>query len=344
MNVKSLVQVAEKVRKDHRIALLKRAKSVLMKRDVTLMEISDILGVSPREATHIIDEIALQGHSVKVMDGEVGITKQFPQPVRKSVDAKAFFDGKRYRFGAVACTHLASRYARLDVLRALYDIYEQEGISTVYHAGNLVDGECRFNKHDLLTRAGFEAQVEYVCEEYPEKKGIVTKFITGDDHEGWWMQREGINFGERLMQTAFAGGRKDLQYIGHAEVDISIKAPQGQAWMRVVHPGGGSAYAISYTAQKLVESYQGGEKPHILLMGHYHKFDWGYPREVHTVQVGCVEDQTLFMRKKKIQAMVGGCIIEFHQSPTGEVNRFSGEWIPFYDKGFYEKGDRYKVW
>ena len=111
-----------------------------------------------------------------------------------------------------------------------------------------------------------------------------------------------------------------------------------------MHPGGGSAYAISYTAQKIVESLQGGEKPHFMLLGHYHKFNQGYPREVHTVQGGTTQDQTPFMRKQKIQAHVGFCIIRFHQAETGEINRFNVEWVPFYDKGFYEKGDKYRRW
>ena len=106
----------------------------------------------------------------------------------------------------------------------------------------------------------------------------------------------------------------------------------------MVHPGGGSAYAISYTDQKRVESYQGGEKPSIEIAGHYHKWNVGYPREVHTVQAGCTCDQTLFMRKKKLQAHVGFLVVKIKQDSTdGHVVRFAPEWFPFYDRGFYEK-------
>jgi len=108
--------------------------------------------------------------------------------------------------------------------------------------------------------------------------------------------------------------------------------------MRVVHPGGGSAYAISYTDQKRVESYQGGEKPSIELVGHYHKYNVGYPREVTTVQAGCTCDQTLFMRKKRLQAMVGFLIVEIQQDKSdGHIDRVRHEFFPFFDRGFYER-------
>ncbi len=45
------------------------------------------------------------------------------------------------------------------------------------------------------------------------------------------------------------------------------------------------------------------------------------------------------MRKKKIQAHVGGLIVCFYQAETGEVNRFRVGWILYYDRRFYQKVD-----
>jgi hypothetical protein len=63
-----------------------------------------------------------------------------------------------------------------------------------------------------------------------------------------------------------------------------------------------------------------------------------YPREVWVVDTGTTCDQTGFMRKKLLQAMVGFCIVEVHRHPRGGVNRFRPEFLPFYDRGFY--GDK----
>jgi hypothetical protein len=74
-----------------------------------------------------------------------------------------------------------------------------------------------------------------------------------------------------------------------------------------------------------------------LLIGHYHKFEYGYPREVHCIQAGCTEDQSLFMRKKKIAAHVGFCEVKIRQDSRGAVVRCAVEWFPYYDRGYYER-------
>lgn len=320
------------------------AKKLLLNRRTTLLELADKLDCSPSQARDVISRLQSKGHNVSVAEHGAEIIKAVEPLERLVIDSKDFFNGKEHKFGALGDTHLYSKYARLDVLRTVYEIYGRDGITTVFHTGNIVDGECRFNKYDLVGPSGIDAQIEYLLNEYPQVSGITTKFITGDDHEGWWVNREGINVGELIQQKALKYGRKDLEFIGHMERDILLKAPKGEAYMRIVHPGGGSSYAVSYSAQKLVESYSGGEKPHILILGHYHKFDHSYYREVHTLQTGCVQSQTPFMRKLKLQAHVGATEVSFHQSPTGEINRFSVMWLPFYDTEFYTQKEKYKRW
>ena len=321
-----------------------KVKKLLLAKSYSLVELADKLGVTPKTVTESLARLKDAGHNVDVRHEQVSLNKDVQAGNRIIVNSADFFDGKDFKFGALGDTHLYSKYERLDVLNALYDIYEREGITTVYHTGNAVDGEFRFNKFDLQGPSGIGPQIEYFAKNYPQRDGITTYFITGDDHEGWWINREAVNIGKLMQDTAESLGRTDLKFIGHVETDIVLRAPKGEAVMRVMHPGGGSAYATSYTAQKIVESFQGGEKPHILLIGHYHKLEYGYPREVHVVQTGCTQDQTPFMRKQKIQAHVGGTIIRFHQANTGEINRFSVEFFPFYDRKFYEKGDKYKRW
>jgi len=322
-----------------------KVKKVLVGKKLTLSELADKIGVAPKEVAASVKRLEGAGHNVHLAENEVSIHNSMPQGGKHVVDAKDFTSkGKWYKFGAMGDTHLYSKYCRLDVAECLYDIFEEEGIDTVYHTGNMIEGEARFNKFDLVGPSGMGRQVEYNAKYYPRRDGITTKFITGDDHEGWYINREGVNIGRLLESAAEDEGRKDLQWIGHVEADVKLTAPKGEAWMRVMHPGGGSSYAVSYSEQKLVESFQGGEKPRILLVGHYHKYNQGYSREVHTVQTGCTQDQTTFLRKLKIQAHVGGTIIQFHQAETGEINRFQVQWIPFYDQKFYVSKDKYRRW
>ncbi len=344
MNVDQLLEATKKAKHERAANLEKKAHKILLRENLTLVDLADRLDCAPREANQIILNLRNKGYNLSLRNGEASVASEIPCSPPLVISSKRFFDGKWHKFGLLGDTHLCSKWARLDVLRALYDIYEREGVTTVLHAGNIVDGECRFNRHELVVKSGFEPQAEYLAAEYPQRKGIETWFITGEDHEGWWVQREGINVGERLQQTAQKAGRNDLRWIGHTERDIYFKAKNGSAWARIMHPGGGTAYAISYTTQKLVESFQGGEKPHMLFVGHYHKYEHGYPREVHVVQSGCVQDQSSFMRRRKIQAHVGGAIVRFHQSDSGEISRFVCEWIPFYDRKFYAGTDKFSTW
>jgi len=344
MKADQLLKAAKSATVTEAAAQEKKAKKLLRRRNVTLVEFANGLDCSPSKAEAIIEKLKLDGYNVSLKDGEVFLSCEIPSAPPLVVNSKDFFDGKRYKFGALGDSHLCNRHARLDVLNSLYDIYEREGITRVFHTGNIVDGEFRFNRHELLVRSGFEPQIEYLVNEYPERKGIETWFITGEDHEGWWVQREAINVGERMQQSAEKAGRHDLKWIGHLERDIHFKAKNGMSWGRLMHPGGGSAYATSYTEQKIVEALQGGEKPRFMLIGHYHKFDQGYPREVYTVQTACTCDQTAFLRRQKIRVDVGGTIIDFHQADSGEINRFRVEFLGFFDRGFYEKNDKYRTW
>lgn len=341
MNISDVVK-ASRTETD---GLDRNVKALLLKRPYTLVELANKLNVAPRFVEQAVERLKAKKHNVSLGDGAIEIEK-IPKPLdRLVVNARDFVeDGEWRKFGALGDTHLASKYSRLDVLRCAYKIYEAEGITTVYHTGNIVDGECRFNKHDLVTRSGMAAQIEYLINEYPNVKGITTYFVVGDDHEGWWAQREGIDVGAYIEAEAEKAGRNDLKYIGYLERDIELKGKRGSAAVRIMHSGGGSAYAVSYTTQKIVESLQGGEKPRILYVGHHHKFEHGYPREVHTIQTATTEDQTPFMRKNKIQAHVGVTINRFHQADTGEINRFAVEFIPWYDKDFYYKGEKYRRW
>jgi hypothetical protein len=141
------------------------------------------------------------------------------------------------------------------------------------------------------------------------------------------------------MLEARAQGREDLVYLGYMESDFELKAPHGSAIIKVIHAGGGSSYALSYSSQKLAESFTGGEKPAVCIIGHYHKMEYCYVRNIHCLQAGTMQDQTLFMRKRKLAAHVGFCIVTLQQDIKGSITKFSPEFFPFFDRGYYLKRD-----
>jgi hypothetical protein len=133
-------------------------------------------------------------------------------------------------------------------------------------------------------------------------------------------------------------GRTDWVDLGYMEAHVKLTNYNTgkSSLMSVVHPGGGSAYALSYSIQKIIESLEGGEKPAVGLYGHYHKLWSGNIRNVWVVQTGTTEDQTPFMRKKRLEAHVGGTLIGLEQDPrTGAITSMTPKLIRYFNKGYY---------
>lgn len=296
-------------------------------------DIADALKIPADEVVRIVDSLVAGGMNINVGRSGVELFHTLPIIRHESINIKSM-KGTHHVYGVTADNHLGSKYSRLDVINALFDIWVDRGVKTVLQCGNIIDGECRFNKHDLLVH-GMEEQVDYLIQNWPHRKGIVTEFVTGDDHEGWYVQREGVDIGRYIEMKAVQAGRHDLQYKGHMERQVAYIARGNKSTLSQLHAGGGTAYAISYTSQKQVESYQPGEKPTIILVGHYHKFDYSFPRAVHAIQPGCTEDQSPFMRKRRIEAMIGGVTLEFDLDGRALVNNVGVMWHPFYDRDFY---------
>jgi hypothetical protein len=312
-------------------------KKLLARVPMNESELADALDLSPKRIKQAIAEMRSRGANLSHVAGNRLLLHNTTDPGgRLTMKAKDRGDGWSV-FGFITDNHKCNKHHRQDVETAAYEAFAKEGVTDVINAGNWIDGEARFNKNELEV-FGMDKQIDCWIDTTPVHKGITTHFISGDDHEGWYAQRECINIGEYAAMRAEKSGRKDLHYLGHVEADVELKCGKGSAIMRVMHPGGGSAYAFSYTSQKLVESFQGGEKPAVLLIGHYHKWDNCYPREVHVISGGCCEDQTMFMRKKKLAAHVGFVIVGLKQDSTdGHVTRVRAEWIPFYDRGYFER-------
>lgn len=293
----------------------------LLRKDImTVKDLAEKVGTTQKDVKRIL--MALKGQGILLKnhgEGKWSIPKEplNDRGIRLPYTSRP---DNTFVFGFTGDSHLCSKYERLDVLNDLYDRFELRGVDCVFHTGNWVDGECRLNRYDLHTH-GLDDQLDYLIENYP-RKPFVTNAVTGDDHEGWWAKDMGIDVGQHLYNKMLRAGRADWRNIGYMEgyVDLVNYNSKVENSLLVMHPGGGTGYAISYRPQKIVEGMTGGEKPGVLLLGHYHKLSYNVIRNVHTIQTGCCEDQTIFMRKKGLEAHVGGGICSLTQDPkTGFI-------------------------
>lgn len=232
----------------------------------------------------------------------------------EDTDARTVTFGKTFTFGAIGDTHLGSKYERLDVLEALYDVFEAHDVDTVFHTGNWIEGEASFNKDDLNI-FGVGNQFDYFFQNWPERPGISTYFVGGDDHEGWYWKKHGIPITSMWTAKQKEHERYDMVYLGYMEADFVKAVPRDEGGddifnIRVIHPGGGSAKSISLQAQNIVDSWHPDEYVDILLVGHYHKAHMlpDY-KGVTVLQTGTCQDKTPFIKKNKIAVHIGGWIV-----------------------------------
>jgi hypothetical protein len=77
----------------------------------------------------------------------------------------------------------------------------------------------------------------------------------------------------------------------------------------------------SYKLQKIVESFEGGKKPNVLVAGHWHSWCECSPRNVHAMLAMCFESQTDHERRNALQPVVGGLILDISFQEEGQVAR-----------------------
>ncbi len=148
----------------------------------TVDELADLLDCGPSKVRVIVEAMKLQGSLLAARpDGSLQMLDS--AHIEPAVTVFKGVVGTQ-RFGLVSDNHLCNKHSRLDVLNAAYDHFVEAGIAKVYNGGNWIDGEARFNKTELVTRPGMDAQLDYMIDVYPKRAGIVTEHIAGDDHEG----------------------------------------------------------------------------------------------------------------------------------------------------------------
>lgn len=192
----------------------------------------------------------------------------------------------------------------------------------VIHPGDHLEG--------MSGRPGHIYELEHIG--YNEQINACRKLYSGFDkpiygidgnHDQWFKQKNnaGVIVGEELERTI-----SNYTHLGEWEGDLHL----GDIWVKLFHAGDGSAYAVSYKGQKLVESFSGGEKPHIVFSGHYHKSMYMFARNVHHFESGTICGQSRFMRGKKIPAHMGFWIVTAHFNRAG-ITRIANEFVPGYE-------------
>jgi hypothetical protein len=79
--------------------------------------------------------------------------------------------GDHAKFGLVSDTHFGSLYTNRSLLHLAYKTFKKEGIDTVYHCGDICDGEKMYRGQEYELHAhGADAQIKEV-KNIPSSRG-----------------------------------------------------------------------------------------------------------------------------------------------------------------------------
>ena len=292
-----------------------------LEKGTTKEAIASKFNISSRTAGHIIKDLEQDGVLLDNTEGYLKLRK-IAIPEDENIHNAPWKGNRIIKFGLCGDKQFNSKYTQITHMNTLYDFYEKEGVKNVYDLGDIDEGEKLRQGHQYeCYNQGADDHVAEIVKNHPYRKGIKTYFITGN-HDHSLIKLAGYDIG-----TAIANKRDDLVYLGQSCATINLTP---NCVLELRHPLDGTAYAISYKIQKMVEAISGGEKPNILAVGHYHKAEYIFYRNIHCFQTGCLQAQTPWMRGKSIAAMLGGWIIEVEVAKDGTVVRIKNEFIPFY--------------
>ena len=215
------------------------------------------------------------------------------------------------RFAIMGDTQIGSKYTQLTHLHNFYDLCAKQGIKDVYHTGDITDGLKMRPGHEYeLYEHSADGQLDAVVRSYPKREDITTHFITGN-HDASLYKHVGYDIGK-----AIAKDRPDMNYLGR---DCAVVNITPNCTLELRHPWDGTAYAISYKIQKMIEAMEADSKPNILAVGHYHKEETLFYRNIHAIQTACFQSQTPFTRGKGIYTVMGGFIVTVRVDENGYI-------------------------
>lgn len=258
---------------------------------------------------------------VKKLEDENEFLRNQIHEVAKKRTIDLTFTGSRILIGVISDTHKGSIYENPQLEEELIKYFNSQKVEAICHAGDLIDGEDMYRGHEYeLQYHGADAQVWHFTKEFPLVKSKMY-FITGNHDQSFWTGG-GHDIGVKISKE-----RKDMKFLGRDQATIRLKP---KVSLMMVHPSGGTAYAVSYKSQKIVESLSGGEKPSILLIGHYHKYDHIFYRNIQTFQVPTTQSQTPYMKRKPTPAIMGGILLDIRTDRNG-ISNLKVEYLPFYE-------------
>jgi DNA polymerase II small subunit/DNA polymerase delta subunit B len=269
------------------------------------------------ELTKVVSKLGM------TVDEATEALKSLKRGCRPMVAGKVIISTNSFAFGYISDEHMGHKQFQRKLFEYAVKYFKREKPDFILNPGDHLEGMSGRPGHVYeLNRIGFAQQFKYAKQLYGELDTFDHYGIDGN-HDEWFFKKNdnGVIVGEELQASL-----KNYHNLGQDDGNLVV----GNIKIKLFHAGDGTAYATSYKLQKLIESFSGGMKPHILLSGHYHKALYMFCRGVHGFECGTLCGQTSWMRAKKIAAHMGFGFVKVYTNRRG-VERLIHEFVPWYE-------------
>jgi predicted phosphodiesterase len=285
----------------------------------------DRMDLAPARTRALIDVALKAGIQVNVENDLVGIKPTAESSTVQNIGIAPTV-GQRQKVAVISDTHLGSKYCLRPQLKDFIEYAYDQGVREILHPGDILDGDYRHGKFEM-SHMGLDEQTRDLFETLPRKKGLTYHAITGN-HDHTFTAESGMDVGLYIERTFKALGRNDFRAYGNRGAFLRVRGAVVHLW----HPRSGVSYARSYALQKHIEKYASGEKPNILLAGHWHVYCHVYERGVHalacpTFQGGGSE----FAKSLGGAPAIGGMILSWDLTSHGTMRSFIHEYRAYFE-------------
>lgn len=253
--------------------------------------------------------------------------------VSKQQNNKIYFPERSVRFLAFSDAHIGHKAYRPDIMDKMTKDAKRQKVDFAINCGDTIEGMSGREGHIYeLTDLGYTQQMKRFGEEFEKFDKVredfpVYSIEAQNSHSGWYKNKgnAGVDIGQELEKK-----NSHYKFLGFDEQKLEL---ENGLEIGLRHPGGGTAYALSYNLQKYINAISGGQKPHILFQGHHHKSMHMFYRNIFAYEAGTLAEQTPFMKKKNTPAHMGYWIIDakLNRNKNKKVERVNSQFVPFFE-------------
>ena len=298
----------------------------------SLVALADILDCSPKTVTDLVSEARDAGYDVQLSKTGEGVRPAPRESVALEQAKPAAVSGNEITIAAVGDVHFGNKFHMGAELQDFCDKAYAAGARRFLQVGDLLDGVYRHSVWDQ-THRGFSDQSKLAVQKLPAYPDSTWEAIEGN-HDETFARDCGLDVSRAVTLAFKDAGRKDFTMNPGRSHYFHLKPRKGRGvFVELWHPGKGPAYALSYKLQKKVEGYAVGQKPDILLVGHYHQSVYANIRGVHAFMVGCFQGGgSNFGKSLGTAPAIGSWIIRVSLTKDGTLRRVAPEWVGYYER------------